>query len=110
MKIFVKACLINLILMNLNCANQRSPTGGPKDSIPPVLISSIPPNAALNFDNDWIELSFDDDINTTTLKRNLVISPLTELKYTAKTKKNKVRIEFEERLRDSTTYTFNFLQ
>ena len=110
MKIFVKACLITLILMNLNCANQRSPTGGPKDSIPPVLISSIPPNAALNFDNDWIELSFDDDINTTTLKRNLVISPLTELKYTAKTKKNKVRIEFEERLRDSTTYTFNFLQ
>ena len=110
MKIFVKAFLISLILMNLNCANQRSPTGGPKDSIPPILISSIPPNGALNFDNDWIELSFDDDINTTSLKRNLVISPLTELKYTAKTKKNKVRIEFEERLLDSTTYTFNFLQ
>jgi uncharacterized protein (DUF2141 family) len=110
MKILVKSCLITLILMNLNCANQRSPTGGPKDSIPPILISSIPPNGALNFDNDWIELSFDDDINTTTLKKNLVISPLTELKYTAKTKKNKVRIEFEEHLLDSTTYTFNFLQ
>ena len=110
MKIFVEACLISLILMNLNCANQRSPTGGPKDSIPPILINSIPLNEALNFDNDWIELSFDDDINTTTLKRNLVISPLTELKYTAKTKKNKVRIEFEESLLDSTTYTFNFLQ
>lgn len=110
MKIFVKACLITFILMNLNCANQRSPTGGPKDSIPPILISSIPLNGALNFDNNWIELSFDDNINTTTLKKNLVISPLTELKYTAKTKKNKVRIEFEDPLLDSTTYTFNFLQ
>ena len=71
MKIFVKACLITLILMNLNCANQRSPTGGPKDTIPPTLTASIPSNAALNFDDDWIELSFDDDINTTTLKKKL---------------------------------------
>ena len=110
MKIFVKACLIALILMNLNCANQRGPTGGPKDTIPPTLTASIPLNEALNFDNDWIELSFDDEINTATLKKNLVISPLTELKYNAKTKKNKVRLEFEEPLLDSTTYTFNFLQ
>ena len=69
MKIFVKACLITLILMNLNCANQRGPTGGPKDTIPPTLTASIPFNEALNFDDDWIELSFDDDINTTTLKK-----------------------------------------
>ena len=106
---FFKACLITSILMNLNCANQRTPTGGPKDTIPPILTSSIPINETTLFNNDWIELSFDDDINTTTLKKNLVISPLTKLKYTVKTKKNIVRLTFENTLLDSTTYTFNFL-
>ena len=106
---FIKACLITLILMNLNCANQRTPTGGPKDTIPPILTSSIPKNETTLFNNNWIELSFNDNINTATLKKNLVISPLTKLKYTVKTKKNKVRLTFENRLLDSTTYTFNFL-
>ena len=107
---FLQACLITSLLMNLNCANQRSPTGGPKDTIPPNLTASIPLNETLNFGDDWIELSFDDDVNTTTLKKNLTVSPLTELEYTIKTKKNKVRLTFDNSLLDSTTYTFNFLQ
>ena len=110
MKIFVKACLITLMLMNLNCANQRTPTGGPKDTIPPTLTSTIPINATLNFSDDWIEMSFDDDINTTTLKKNLIISPRTELEYSLKSRKNTLRIEFDAPLLDSTTYTFNFLK
>jgi len=110
MNIFVKACLITLILMNLNCANQRTPTGGPKDTIPPTLTSTVPINATLNFNDNWIEMSFDDDINTTALKKNLIISPRTELKYSLKSRKNTLRIEFDAPLLDSTTYTFNFLK
>ncbi len=110
MKSFIQACLITSIVINLNCANQRTPTGGPKDTIPPTLISSIPLNETVNFNNNWIELSFDDNINTTVLKKNLIISPLTELKYSITTKKNRVRLTFESPLLDNTTYTFNFLQ
>ena len=110
MKSFIQACLITSIVINLNCANQRTPTGGPKDTIPPTLISSIPLNETVNFNNNWIELSFDDNINTTALKKNLIISPLTELKYSITTKKNRVRLTFESPLLDNTTYTFNFLQ
>ena len=95
MKSFFQASLITLIIINLNCANQRTPTGGPKDTIPPTLISSIPLNETINFNNNWIELSFNDNINTTALKKNLIISPLTELKYSTKTKKNKIRLTFE---------------
>ena len=69
MKSFIQACLITSIVINLNCANQRTPTGGPKDTIPPTLISSIPLNETVNFNNNWIELSFDDNINTTVLKK-----------------------------------------
>ena len=110
MKCFFQACMITSIIINLNCANQRTPTGGPKDTIPPTLISSIPLNETVNFNSNWIELSFNDNINTTALKKNLIISPLTELKYSTTTKKNKVRLTFESPLLDNTTYTFNFLQ
>ena len=74
MKIFFQACLIMSIIINLNCANQRTPTGGPKDTIPPILISSIPLNETVNFNKNWIELYFNDNINTTGLKKNLIIS------------------------------------
>ena len=87
MKNFFQACLITLIIINLNCANQRTPTGGPKDTIPPTLVSSIPLNETVNYSSNWIELSFDDNISTTVLKKNLIISPLTELKYSIMTKK-----------------------
>ena len=110
MKNFFQASLITLIIINLNCANQRTPTGGPKDTIPPTLISSIPLNETVNFNNNWIELSFNDKINTTALKKNLIISPLTELKYSTTTKKNTIRLNFESQLLDNTTYTFNFVQ
>ncbi len=110
MKSFLQASLVTLIIINLNCANQRTPTGGPKDTIPPTLISSVPLNETVSFNNNWIELSFNDNINTTALKKNLIISPLTELKYSTTTKKNKIRLNFENQLLDNTTYTFNFAQ
>ena len=84
---FFKACLITSILMNLNCANQRTPTGGPKDTIPPILTSSIPINETTLFSNDWIELSFDDDINTTTLKKKPSYQPAYTIKIYCKNQK-----------------------
>ena len=61
MKSFFQACLITSIIINLNCANQRTPTGGPKDTIPPILISSIPLNENVNLNNNWISLLYTSD-------------------------------------------------
>ncbi len=46
-------------------------------------------------------------LNARNLKKELIITPPIE-DYSFYTKKNKVYIEIEEELRDSTTYTFNF--
>ena len=35
----------------LNCARRGTPTGGPKDSIPPILVKAIPNIESINFDD-----------------------------------------------------------
>ena len=62
---FISFIIISTILLGLTkCANPGSPTGGPKDSIPPILINSYPPNGSINFTGTEIELEFDEKISS----------------------------------------------
>lgn len=91
-----------------SCANQVSPTGGPKDERPPILLSSTPEQGQLNFEGKEIILSFDELIRTDNPKEQFIITPRTNKDYEVKHRKNKVIIEFKEPLKDSTTYSINF--
>ncbi|GAA0891984.1 Ig-like domain-containing protein [Fulvivirga kasyanovii] len=90
------------------CANQTAPTGGEKDEIPPVLVSSIPAQGELNFKGKEIVLTFDELIKTDNPKEQFLITPRIKDEYEIKYRKNKVIIEFEKPLQDSTTYSINF--
>jgi len=105
--------LIIIVLTELvlvSCANPKSPTGGVKDTIPPVLLSSNPVNQSVNFQSNTITLEFDEFINADKLKQNLIITPRTEIDYKSFVKKNNLNISLSETLNDSTTYTFNFFE
>ena len=97
---------ITLILLG-SCARQGVPTGGEKDTIPPTLVRMVPELEAVNYTGDEIELEFDELIEARNLKKELIITPPVE-EYDFYIKKNKLYIELEEDLLDSTTYTFNF--
>jgi hypothetical protein len=84
------------------------PTGGPRDTIPPVLINSIPFNQSLNYKGKSITLEFDERITTDKIKDQLIITPLTASEYEYTIKKNALKITFEEPFSDSTTYSLNF--
>ncbi|UII33920.1 Ig-like domain-containing protein [Fulvivirga ulvae] len=90
------------------CANQSAPTGGEKDEVPPVLVSSIPAQGELNFKGKEIVLTFDELIKTDNPKEQFLITPRIKDEYEIKYRKNKVIIEFEKPLQDSTTYSINF--
>ncbi|MGC1241169.1 MAG: Ig-like domain-containing domain [Chryseosolibacter sp.] len=92
----------------LACARQSSPTGGPKDTIPPVLVRTIPPNEAVNFKAKEIELIFSEDVILNTPKEQLIVTPTISKEYKIVYRKNSVILTFDEPLQDSTTYTFNF--
>lgn len=95
-------------LFVLSCARQTSPTGGPKDSIPPFLISSNPLNEETNYTKPSIELTFNEALILNTPKDQIIITPDVGKDFEAEVKKNKVTVQFKNDLLDNTTYSVNF--
>ncbi|HTF28841.1 MAG TPA: Ig-like domain-containing protein, partial [Flavitalea sp.] len=96
------------IIFLLSCARQSSPTGGPKDTIPPVLVRAIPANEAINFKEKAIELVFSEAVILNAPKEQLIVTPTIGKEYKIVNRKNSIILTFEDPLLDSTTYTFNF--
>ncbi len=83
--------------------------GGPRDEDPPVVLEMLPENQSLNTKPEEITLTFDEYIKLDNPNKNIIITPRVdkdELIVTAV--KNKVIIELNQELEDSTTYVFNF--
>jgi uncharacterized protein (DUF2141 family) len=105
--------LISVFLLEIafqQCANPVNPTGGPKDTIPPTLIKSIPTIGAIDFKGQVIILEFDEYINADKIQQNLIITPKTNTKYKHTIKKNILEIRFDKPFSDSTTYSLNFFK
>src|SRR5688572_6814819 len=99
--------LISFILL-ASCARQSSPSGGPMDSIPPILVNSQPRHQALNVNSSTLELEFDEIVTLGNPKEQLIITPSVGKNYDIEVRSKKVLLTFEDPLQDSTTYTFNF--
>ena len=99
------------IISNLfisSCASVQAPTGGPKDTIQPVIIKELPKNLTKNFNVKKIEIEFDEFIKLSNEFTEISISPSMDIPPTYKAKKEKLEIAFEENLIPNTTYTINF--
>ena len=110
MKNFV--CIVISALVFFGCAKRGNPSGGPIDSIPPVLVNASPKLNSINFDSDEIRLTFDEWIKLENIQDQLIISPpidkssyeITPLSGVTK----KVFLRFLDSLNPKTTYTINF--
>ena len=101
------------ILFNtIACAKRASPTGGAKDSIPPVLINASPKLNTVSFDKKEITLTFDEFITLEKINKQLIISPPLESSkykiYPVSGASKKVTLKLLDTLLKNTTYTFNF--
>jgi hypothetical protein len=98
------------LLSFVDCARRGSPSGGPKDSIPPVIVRSVPENYSTLFDGKEIRIYFDEYIKLKDVSKELIISP--PLKYspiiTPLTSGKFIKIKILDTLLPSTTYSFNF--
>lgn len=91
-----------------SCANQGMPTGGPLDSLPPMLIGTHPEYRALNYKGKEVRFNFNEYINTEDISEELVISPPLSKRPIIRTKGRSLIIEFNEDLKDSATYSLDF--
>ncbi|WP_258102929.1 Ig-like domain-containing protein [Marinoscillum sp. MHG1-6] len=105
--VLLLSILLSEVLLQ-NCANTRTPTGGPRDTIPPKLLLSIPEDQTINFQGQEITLYFDEFIKADKLTQQLIITPNTDVKYKHIIKKRSITLKFDEPFQDSSTYTFNF--
>jgi len=94
-----------------NCARKGSPTGGPKDTLSPVMVTANPAYESTNFKAKKIKLNFDEYIKFKDLNKQLIVSP--PLKHQSVitpvgTASKKIEIEIIDTLKENTTYSFNF--
>ena len=103
---------IILIISIFGCAKRASPTGGPKDTIPPVLINASPKLNTTYFNKTGFTLTFDEYVSLNEISKQLIISPpLNPNQYKvlpASGASKKISLELKDSLLDNTTYTFNF--
>ena len=101
--------IIGLLLFTA-CAKEQMPTGGPKDTIPPEIIKSIPKDLSTSFKGKKIRFTFNKHIQLNNIKKELLVSPNINKKYTTKLLKGGKVLEMTltQPLDSNTTYTFNF--
>lgn len=99
-----------LLLSFVDCAKKGTPSGGPRDTIPPVIVRSSPENYSTNFSGDEIEIRFDEYIKLKDLDNQLVISPPLEFRpvITPLNVSKTLKIKIIDTLKTNTTYSFNF--
>jgi Bacterial Ig-like domain len=106
------AALIIFILISVingpGCANIIPPQGGPKDSIPPLLIKATPHDSTRNFTPNRITLAFNEFIELQNIQENLIISPTPKINPAVDYKLNSMTIKLKDSLEPNTTYSLNF--
>ena len=109
--VILAICLISLItgFMSSGCANIIPPTGGPRDSLPPVLVNAIPKDSTINFKGNKIVLTFNEYVQLdNNLNQDLIVSPNPEKIPAIEGKLRTVTIKLKDSLKPNTTYAINF--
>ena len=111
---FFRYCSFFLILslvLFTNCAKRGTITGGPKDTLPPVILYSNPENFSTSFDAKEIRIDFDEYVKLNKVNQQLIISPpmetqpdISPMGYPSKY----IKIKIFDTLKPNTTYSFNF--
>ncbi len=90
------------------CAKIVAPTGGPKDTIAPILVRSIPAMNSLNFKGEKLTLTFNEFIVLKDIQKNLAISPPMVKKPIINQRGKSIDIQLKELLKENTTYSLYF--
>lgn len=99
-----------LAIIVMQCANPGTPTGGPKDRKPPVMLSSIPEANATGFSGDMVTLVFNENVQLKDQDKKFVVSPPMAVAPKLDAHGNIIRVRFDSDtvLMPGTTYTFDF--
>lgn len=90
------------------CAQIGAPTGGPRDTVAPMLVKANPANASVNFSAEKITLVFDEFLEVKDFQTNALISPLPTINPVVSSNLKTITIKLRDSLLPNTTYAINF--
>jgi len=90
------------------CANIIPPQGGPRDSIPPVLLKATPGDSTRNFTGNRIVFTFNEFVEVQGIQENMNVSPAPKFNPTVESRLNTVTVKLKDTLESNTTYSINF--
>lgn len=106
------AAFILLIAISIfsgpGCANIIPPQGGPRDSLPPILIKATPNDSTRGFKEKRFVLTFNEFVDIQNERENLLISPLPVNAPTVMVRLNQLTVRLNDSLEANTTYSINF--
>lgn len=98
-----------IILFIVSCAQPSAPTGGNRDTTPPVVTKSNPTNYSTNFHQKEIKIEFDEWIlPITNAKNQVIISPNIDPFPKIEAARNELTIKLKDTLESNTTYSIFF--
>ena len=104
--------IVASVIFSKSCANTSTPPeGGPKDTIPPVIVEVVPANNALFHPRDikhsQVSFEFDEYVALNNPGANIFLSPPQSKPPTAKIKGKRVIVSFAEPLDSNKTYSLS---
>ena len=90
------------------CGQIGMPTGGPRDSIPPRLVSASPALNSTNVTSNKITLTFNEYVDLKEAQTNVLISPYPKKNPSVDFKLKTVTVKLKDTLLPNTTYSINF--
>ena len=95
--------IFGLVIIS-SCAEVGTISGGPKDEIPPRITKSTLQNGTTNFNENKVEITFDEFIQLNKPNENIILVP-SHARIESQLIKKTLRIDFSESLQKNTTYT-----
>lgn len=99
---------LSIILFQAGCANIIPPLGGPRDSLPPVLLGAKPADSSKNFTDNRITFSFDEYVEIQDIQKNLIVSPVPKVAPNVERRLSSINVKLLDTLEPNTTYTLDF--
>lgn len=101
---------LSVAVLFVQCASIAQPQGGPRDSLPPLIISTMPMQRAVDFHGKRITLDFNEYVALRDQQKEFLMSPPspTGKKPTLTIKGRSIVVDFEEQPDSNTTYRLDF--
>lgn len=102
-----KLIFIATVISLTRCASPVTPTGGPKDILPPVLLKAEPNNKTTNIKPESITFQFNENIQLKSAQDKIIVSP--KVPFTIKQTNKSFQLTLgKDTLKENTTYSISF--